>query len=203
MGNITPAVGRRWLLPTMTHLYDGMSGFVANGQTNNNAVELTYGELTFDGMEKLLGVLDLQQDDVLVDVGSGIGKLVIYTVLATSARVIGIEVSPERFIQSVCVYESPEMEGVRDRVALLNMDATNADVSVATVLYMCATCFPDDLIRSVVERVREGVLIVSSRCLPGHLPLSFVQSVVLPCTWNDRVVFYLYRKRKFADTTPR
>ena len=55
------------------------SGFGAEeGIRDDN---LTYGELTFDGMASMVKNVGLTPDDVFVDLGSGTGKLLVYVAI--------------------------------------------------------------------------------------------------------------------------
>ncbi|KAG2442094.1 hypothetical protein HYH02_009583 [Chlamydomonas schloesseri] len=61
----------------------------------------TYGEITGDGVRQFLARVPLQPDDVLVDLGSGLGRLVLQ--VATSARLrrcVGLELSACRHEQA-------------------------------------------------------------------------------------------------------
>ncbi|GLI62172.1 hypothetical protein VaNZ11_004742, partial [Volvox africanus] len=64
----------------------------------------TYGEITVDGMMQLLRNVPLQQDDVLVDLGSGLGRLVLQVACSASLRrCVGIELSASRHEQACWV----------------------------------------------------------------------------------------------------
>ena len=59
----------------------------------STATELVYGEMTYPGMKDLHDALGLRTDDVLYDLGSGVGKFVLYTALrARVTSATGIEV---------------------------------------------------------------------------------------------------------------
>ena len=63
----------------------------------STATELVYGEMTFTGMKDLHDALGLRADDVLYDLGSGVGKFVLYTALRSSVTsATGIEVGIKR-----------------------------------------------------------------------------------------------------------
>lgn len=79
---------------------NGGSGFgpdhVCEG-SGTSAGAMGYGEITYDGMEPLYSALRLQQGDVVYDLGSGLGKLVLYLALRGDAtRCVGIEVGERR-----------------------------------------------------------------------------------------------------------
>eukprot|EP00198_Chlamydomonas_reinhardtii_P003116 XP_001692452.1 predicted protein [Chlamydomonas reinhardtii] len=61
----------------------------------------TYGEITGDGVRQFLARVPLQSDDVLVDLGSGLGRLVLQAAAtARLRRCVGLELSACRHEQS-------------------------------------------------------------------------------------------------------
>ncbi len=72
------------------------------------------------------------QDDVLFDVGSGLGQVAILVALLTGARAVGIEIEPA---YCGCAQESARRVNA-ERVEFLNMDARQADCTAATVYYL-------------------------------------------------------------------
>ena len=64
---------------------------------SSSATEMVYGELTFAGMQTLHDTLNMRRDDILYDLGSGVGKFVLYAALrAACASVKGVEVGMKR-----------------------------------------------------------------------------------------------------------
>ena len=59
--------------------------------------QLTYGELTINGIEELLKNLQINKDDVFIDVGSGYGKLVEIINQKVGCKTIGIEIDTEKY----------------------------------------------------------------------------------------------------------
>lgn len=67
------------------------------GMRPATATELVYGELTWVGMQTLHDVLKLRADDHLYDLGSGVGKFVLYAALRNEcASCTGVEVGIKR-----------------------------------------------------------------------------------------------------------
>ena len=67
------------------------------GGQGSPATEMTYGEMTWKGMRTLHDALRLLDDDVVYDLGSGVGKFVLYTALrASCASSTGVEVGIKR-----------------------------------------------------------------------------------------------------------
>ncbi|KAG2495539.1 hypothetical protein HYH03_006482 [Edaphochlamys debaryana] len=66
----------------------------------------TYGEITGEGVQQFLAAVPLQPDDVLVDLGSGIGRLTLQAAATVRIeRSVGIELSATRHEQACWVAE--------------------------------------------------------------------------------------------------
>jgi hypothetical protein len=191
---------------------------------------LTYGEVSPHGMLQMLGtgpgrpglMLGLDQpDSIFLDIGSGVGRLVLATALLTRARAIGVEVVASRHNTAVGALARAEASGAvsreqASRVLLLHGDAT-AGLPDTTHAYLSNLCFPPDL-----ERVIGMALIslpslrcaVTLRSLPpevlvasqvgsdkanmgpderaGGCKLELVGGVTLAMTWTSAFPALLY-----------
>jgi len=91
----------------------------------------------------------LTENDLLVDVGSGLGQLCIVASILTGAQAIGIEI--ER------AYIECARECVRNlqmsRIEFLHADAREADLSVGTVFHLY-TPFNGSILRTVLNRLQ-------------------------------------------------
>ena len=90
----------------------------------------------------------LNQDDVLVDLGSGLGHVPMLASILTGARAIGIEVD--------AAYVRCAREGARslalERVSFVEQDAREADLSAGTVFHLY-TPFTGGMLRAVLDRL--------------------------------------------------
>ena len=169
-------------------MYDGISGYGVRSM-ETSTVNTTYGELTFQGAQTLIAHLHLGSRDVFIDVGCGVGKLAFQVAMSTPATVIGVEVVKERFDQAQYLRnETPDIP--RDRVLFVNADATTFSLNHATVVYMCSTCFPERLIKSVVSNAKPGTRIVAATPLTG--PVMLLSTLTLEASWSKQVPFYVY-----------
>jgi signal transduction histidine kinase len=89
------------------------------------------------------------RDDVVVDLGSGMGHVPLLVSICTGAQACGIEReeayvnSARRAAETLCV----------DRVTFMAQDARDADMSRGTVFYLY-TPFTGDMLRHVLDRLR-------------------------------------------------
>ncbi|MEM7496148.1 MAG: hypothetical protein AAF471_08610, partial [Myxococcota bacterium] len=86
----------------LSDIYFGKSGAVPLNKQDHIAFQRAggnpfYGELKFEGAQMLFKELSLRESDVVVDLGSGIGKFVLQAHLATPAqKVVGVELAEAR-----------------------------------------------------------------------------------------------------------
>jgi hypothetical protein len=116
---------------------------------------------TPESVARLLELADLQDDDVVVDLGSGNG-LIPLTAARMNARLRGrgVDIDPKLVNES---NDQAKREGLSDRVSFEHQNAFDVDLRDATVVTMWL--FPElmRLLRPVIlERARPGTRILTS-----------------------------------------
>lgn len=92
----------------------------------------------------------LSQDDVLVDLGSGLGHVPLLVSMLCGIRTLGVELQPAYV---ACAREYAQKLGVRQARFVAN-DARVADLTSGSVFYLF-TPFTGSVLREVLERLRE------------------------------------------------
>ncbi|MEG4030934.1 MULTISPECIES: class I SAM-dependent methyltransferase [unclassified Microcoleus] len=82
-------------------------------------------------VNEMLRLANVQSNDVVYDLGSGDGRIVIAAAQKVGARGIGIDISPERIREA---NENAKKAGVTDRVQFRQEDLFQTDFSEATVV---------------------------------------------------------------------
>lgn len=145
---------------TLKRLYRDRSGYDDNPSEERMVLrrgsDALYGELLPAATAKLFDHLELTEDDVLYDLGSGIGKIAIQAAITTTVkRVVGIEMMPSRH-EIACDVLS-EVEGrdmlTADVCELWQGDFMRSRMPDATIIYTCSTAFPVDLIDRLADKV--------------------------------------------------
>jgi hypothetical protein len=150
------------------------SGGVANGAGYDYLDELIVGVLRFEEtgaaivqptaemvfyqptparhVFDLIGRTALNERDVLVDLGSGLGHVALLTSICTRARSIGVELEP---VYVDCARRSAETLNLKN-VTFIQQDARAAKLTEGTVFYMY-TPFTGHMLRAVLDSLqREG-----------------------------------------------
>jgi SAM-dependent methyltransferase len=82
-------------------------------------------------VETMLEMLEIDENDVLYDLGCGDGRIVVTAAKKYGCRGVGIDIDPQRILES---RENAAKEGVEDRVEFIQMDLFKADLSQATAV---------------------------------------------------------------------
>lgn len=82
-------------------------------------------------VDEMLRLADVKSNDLVYDLGSGDGRIVITAAKERGARGIGIDINPERIQEA---NENAKKAGVTDRVEFRQQDLFETDFSNATVV---------------------------------------------------------------------
>ncbi|HET6756240.1 MAG TPA: class I SAM-dependent methyltransferase [Burkholderiales bacterium] len=108
---------------------------------------------------KMLDLAEVGPNDVVYDLGSGDGRIVITAAKERGARGIGVDIDPERIKEA---RENAKTAGVTDRVEFVEGDLFEMDLSDATVvtLYLLST-INMKLRPKLLSELKPGTRIVS------------------------------------------
>jgi Methyltransferase domain len=109
--------------------------------TRSDVVYVPTPQVVVDAM---LDVAAVKASDIVYDLGSGDGRIVITAAKKYGARGVGIEIDPMLVRQST---ENAAAAGVSDRVRFVNQNLFTADIGEATVVTLY-------LLQSINERLR-------------------------------------------------
>ncbi|PSN81473.1 hypothetical protein C8B47_00850 [filamentous cyanobacterium CCP4] len=110
-------------------------------------------------VDEMLRLADVQSDDMIYDLGSGDGRIVIAAAEEYGARGVGIDIDPERVQQA---RQNAEQANVADRVEFRQADLFESDFSEATVVTLYL--LPDLNLRlrpQLLTQLEPGTRIVS------------------------------------------
>jgi hypothetical protein len=112
-------------------------------------------------VREMLKLAELRKDDVLYDLGSGDGRIVIAAAKDFGARAVGIEIDQELIIQST---ENARKANVADRTSFRKEDIFKADIHEATVVTLFLLPGVNQmLIPKLFKELQPGARVVSHR----------------------------------------
>lgn len=122
----------------------------AAAQTSADSEKVFYQPTPARHIFTLLKLTALTADDVLVDLGSGLGHVCLLGSICTRATSIGIE-SEAAYVD--CARQCARRLNLQDKVTFLHQDAREADFSTGTVFYLY-TPFRGSILSVVLRRLK-------------------------------------------------
>ncbi len=130
--------------------------------------DVPYVQTPHEVVTQMLRLADVGRNDVVYDLGSGDGRLVIAAARDFGARGVGVEIDPRLVAQSV---ESARRAGVGDRVTFREQDLFQTDLADATVVTLYLSPALNLRLRpKLLRELRAGARIVSHDFDMGDWP---------------------------------
>jgi precorrin-6B methylase 2 len=126
-------------------------------------------------VEKMLEVAEVGPDDIVYDLGSGDGRIVIMAAQKFGARAVGVEIDPRLSKESE---ERVKQLGLDRRVKILQEDIFATSVRPATVVTLFLRRGMNEELRPILEReLRPGTRIVAQEFdVPGWTPQKIIST---------------------------
>lgn len=157
--------------PALLILVTALGSATATAQTSGSSSTATESLAPFvptpsDVVERMLALADVGPQDLVYDLGSGDGRIVITAAQKLGARGVGIEIDPRLILQAEA---NARAAGVEDRVTFVRGDALAADVSDATVVTLYLLSASNVKLRPILTRqLHAGSRIVSHNFAIGE-----------------------------------
>lgn len=139
-----------------------------------------------DVVAKILDLAEAGQDDIVYDLGSGDGRILIVAARDRGAKAVGLEIDPELVEKS---REAIRAAGLSDRATVRRGDFFLTDLSPATVITLYMDPVLNARLRPQLEGLKPGTRVVSHMfSVPGAKPL---RKIVVPSklTEMDHVLY--------------
>ncbi len=109
-------------------------------------------------VERMLQLAEIKRDDLLYDLGSGDGRIVIQAAKQYGTRGVGIDMNPELVEKARA---NAEREGVSHLVEFRAADGLTVDISQATVVTLYMFKWFNNQMRPKLQRLKPGARIVA------------------------------------------
>ncbi len=162
-------------------------------KTNKNERHLLYGEITREGIEKLVKEIPFTSEDVVLDIGSGRGKAICQlSILTDIKKGIGIEIVKERHDLALKLVKDT---GPYENVEFLCEDIFKVPeiLSEATIIIANCLAFSPDMIDEIIKLIPKGKTVILSTPQKKEHFADYRRLLHLPVSWlNGRAYpFYL------------
>jgi hypothetical protein len=188
------------------HLYDDVNGHALSLQGREahgyEGKSFVYGEVVPDSFFEYISEVHPQPGEIFYDFGSGTGKAVLLAhLLFDFAESKGIELVDTLYESSVATlnrYEKEIRPTLGSEVGNRKLSVTlgsflDLDISDADIIFINSTCFQEDLMSALDEKltsVKPGtrILTLSKSLKTEHYDLQRHQKY--PFSWGDATVFF-------------
>jgi len=127
-----------------------------------------------DVVERMLALARVGPRDVVYDLGSGDGRIVITAAQKFGARGVGVDIDPVRVVEAE---QNATRAGVQRRVNFVIQDALKTDVSDATVVTLYMLSAINVKLRPILQaQLKPGARIVSHSFAMGHWEPDYVDT---------------------------
>jgi SAM-dependent methyltransferase len=129
---------------------------------------------------RMLEMAKVNKNDVVYDLGSGDGRIVIAAAQKFGARAIGIEIDPELIRDSereskLAIAKTPE---ISDRIQFIKQDFFKTDLRDATVITLYLLPQANLRVRSeILPKLKSGTRIISNEYDLGDLPPNQTETI--------------------------
>jgi SAM-dependent methyltransferase len=144
-------------------------------------------------VEKMLEMAEVNENDILYDLGCGDGRIVILAAKKYGARGVGIDIDPQRIEEANAAAKDA---GVEDLVEFRRQDVFKADFSEATVIVLYLLSESNELLRPFFDRfLQPGTRVVSHNYpIPGWKEKEMEYASVKVEDDEEQHDVYLYRR---------
>lgn len=157
-----------------------------------------YGELLYPSVVKMINKLKLDKDDVVLDLGSGLGKFTLQVFLRSNIeKIIGIEATEPLYKQSIEKIEKAKHDlpffWENRTLTLIDSNFLEQDWNVANIVYTCSTCFTQELLEKMGDKMNETPSIehaLSLRPISTLTRLKLKDVFSIECSWDSALCFW-------------
>jgi len=144
-------------------------------------------ETPLDVVKKMLQLTSPKPDEILYDLGSGDGRIVITAAKEFNLRSIGIEIREDLFKRAITEIKRLNLS---DRIKVINEDFFNVDISDADIVTLYLTTSANEKLRPKLEKeLKSGTRVVSHDYeIRGWVPSKIVKDDPIGHT----IYFYIF-----------
>lgn len=139
-------------------LADAATGTQTTQQEDAPTGSVPYVPTPQNVVDRMLQVANVTNKDVVYDLGSGDGRIVVTAAQKYGARGVGIDINPTRIQEANA---NAQRAGVTDRVQFRQQDLFQTDLNEATVVTLYLLPSVNEELRPKLLRLRPGTRIVS------------------------------------------
>lgn len=154
----------------------------------------TYGEILYEGVNKIFDHLNLK-DKKFLDIGSGIGKIVIQLSLKYPLLLShGIELCKERYLISNIVKNKIKNKDIKNKIEFYNkniFEYHSLDYDIIFFSNLCFSEFENEIIGNILSKNKYTILISLKKIKNLNKFLKYY-IFDIKTSWSDNKTVYYY-----------
>jgi hypothetical protein len=114
---------------------------------------------------------------------------------------VGVELSKTRHNKAETIKKELQNAGKLDnnrQLLFLNKNIKDVDLSDATVVFMCSTCFSEKLMETILDKLNRNknrrLFIITLKALPTQNQFKLEKTYTLPMTWSNGSLVHVYTR---------
>lgn len=161
---------------------------------NKQGHSTTYGEMEYDGFDKIMQFFSKERPDAFLDIGCGRGKLCLYANnFPNIQKSIGIEIVRDRYLDALNLLENVQEYPYSTNINFINDDFRNFDVSQIydhkPFVWISNLCFnqqtTNDIFNIILDKFPTGTVIgCSKQHTLSHPKLMSLGTVNIEMSWS-------------------
>lgn len=165
--------------------------------------KITYGEMDYSGLDKIIEYLPNKTFTSFLDIGSGRGKLCLYMCgFENIAKSIGVELVHERHADALELKSKlASYPNLVSKLELINANFMKVDLSMlkstTPLIWISNLCFDPELTNQIFEKISSSELTGIIACSKEYTGTSqqFVKLNTIPIkmSWTESSQVYLYK----------
>lgn len=191
-------------LKSIDKLY-GPEGFITvDNKMMGDKYNLTYGELTGEGMGKIVKFLESANvkpnNTTFIDLGCGNGKTLAYATVYGFKQARGAEIVEARYEYAERKRKELEQR-MRDRISISKSDIfklPSAYFPKGSVIFISNLLFPEEtnqqLIKFLSETIPSDTIIILSKIPTNLYKLKLIEKMHVPMSWSYNSECYILKK---------
>lgn len=189
-------------LETIDNLFGEESFISADQNETSDGYNLTYGELTWRGMNKITEYMKLNgyPKKTFIDLGSGNGRTLAYAILGGFEEAKGTELFKKRHEYATNMREKLD-KSMRDKIKLTNADLFTLDpsyFSAGSVIFISNLLYSEALTQKLIDFLSDhtpsDVVIVLSTCPENLQKFRLKQQINTPMSWAADSICHVLSK---------
>jgi hypothetical protein len=188
-------------LDEINKFYMDKSFITVDNSSHGKEYNLTYGELTIDGLKNIQSYLKNKNlsKDIFIDLGSGNGRTLFYSIILGFSKAKGVEIVKER--HDFATRAKNKLNKFSSNIKLLNDDLFKLPknfFSNNSVIFISNLVFPIETTQKIFEFLNkmlehDNILVVSK--IPDNLlDFKLLDKIKAPMSWSKDSDVYILKK---------